>query len=455
MIDPTLLKSGLLPYPQKLKLGQNSCGINPAVGIEADFDGVERLTFLLREAGFNSPPQIRNVCSEFKSLNIGKTSDVCFRPASDSTEAYSLSISNGAVRIVAKEITGIAFGLKTLIKIIALTGELPDLEIQDSPSLDFRTLHLCIFNPDDGTEKEATAPADIKRMVKLAAMSGYNHVIFEFWGMFPYQKRSYATWPNKLYTKDVVEDIISYAIDDLFIIPLPCQNLTSHAGWSRISSRKHVVLDQRPDLASMWIPGGWCFATENPATKDYLGDIMSELLDAFRNPPFLHACCDKAFGFGSTDEDRTKSADILFGNHLNFLNDFLQNHGTRMIIWADMLYSSMDALYWKNSPVLTDMLPRNILMNIWTHNNPGTYWHDPDFFESKGFQTVYSPWIDRNGIDSMTGICAKRNSYGLIQTSWHKPQSAADSIAYSGGRQWNSQQWQTNVKQHLNLWYCN
>ncbi len=453
MTDLSLLKSGLLPYPRKLQIGEKSRAVNSSQQIKADFEGAEQLAFLLKQAGFSSSPKRKSVSSEFKTLTIGTISEACVYPDSDDPEAYSLTISNGSVQIAAKDIKGIAFGIKTLIKIITLTGELPDLHIQDSPELEFRAVHLCIFNPDDGTEKEATAPEDVKRMIKLAAMSGYNHVILEFWGMFPYKKHPYAVWPNSPYTSEVVNNIISYALDDLFIIPVPCQNLTSHAGWSRIASRQHVVLDQRPDLTGMWIPGGWCFATENPDTKNFLKDIMTELLETFRNPPFLHACCDKAFGFGSTEEDRIKPADVLFASHLNFLHDFLQKHGTRMIMWADMLYSSMDALYWKASPDLVDKLPRDILMNIWTHNDPGACWRDPEFFENKGFQTVYSPWIDKNGIDNMIGVCRKRNSYGLVQTSWHMPQSAADSIAYSGASQWNGKIRQRNVEQHLKRYY--
>ena len=453
MTDLSLLKSGLLPYPRKLLMGQKSRAVNSSQQIKADFEGAERLAFLLKQAGFNSLPEMKNPASEFRTLTIGTIPDECLYPDSDSPEAYTLTISNGSARIAANDTKGIAFGIKTLIKIITLTGKLPDLQIQDSPELEFRTVHLCIFNPDDGTEKEATAPADIERMIKLAAMSGYNYVMLEFWGMFPYQKHPYAVWPNSLYTSEVVSNIISYALDDLFITPLPCQNLTSHAGWSRIDSRKHVVLDQRPDLAGMWIPGGWCFATENPDTKSFLKDIMTELLDTFRSPPYLHACCDKAFGFGSAEADRVKPADVLFAGHLNFLNGFIREHGARMIMWADMLYSSMDALYWKASPDLADKLPRDILMNIWTHNDPGTCWRDPEFFESKGFQTLYSPWGDKNSINSMIGVCKKRNSYGLIQTSWHMPQSAAGSIAYSGAIQWNGKQQQPNVEQHLIKYY--
>ena len=136
--------------------------------------------------------------------------------------------------------------------------------------------------------------------------------------------------------------------------------------------------------------------------------MIDELVEAYRHPPLLHVCCDKAFGFGSTEADRTRSADLLFGNHLCFLNSTLQEHGARMVMWADMLYTSMDALYWKASPALVDMLPRNILMNLWTHNDPGVHWADVDFFESRGFQTIYSPFLERKGVASMTEVCLRR-----------------------------------------------
>lgn len=152
---------------------------------------------------------------------------------------------------------------------------------------------------------------------------------------------------------------------------VPQQNLTSHAGWSRIISRKHTVLDQRPDLADMYIPGEWCFATENPDTKEFIKVLINELIEMFRNPPYLHCCCDKAFGFGSTEEDRTMSADVLFTKHISFLNTYLSERNIRMVMWADMIYSSMDALYWKCSEKTADYILKNVLINIWTHNNPG------------------------------------------------------------------------------------
>lgn len=353
-------------------------------------------------------------------------------------EAYALTVSENGVAIAANFEEGLSQGLRMLISLVNdYNGQVPCMTIQDEPKISFRGLHCCIFRPNDGTDKEDSSPEALNALLENACLAGYNHVFLEFWGTFPYRKHPYACWPDSPYTRESVEALIAHIIDDLHMTPLPCQNLTSHAGWSRISSRQHVVLDQRPDLADMWIPGGWCFATENPKTKQFLFDLIDDLCETFRNPPLFHVSSDKCFGFGSTEEDRTKPADALFTTHLCNLNTYLQSKGTRMVMWSDMLYSSMDALYWKPAEGIADTLPKNILINIWTHNDVGSHWADIDYFESRGFQTIYSPFLNKDGTNSMIKLCAKKDSLGILQTSWHRPQTALPTILYSGAAQWS------------------
>ena len=106
-------------------------------------------------------------------------------------------------------------------------------------------------------------------------------------------------------------------------------------------------------------------------------------------------------------------------------------------MWADMLYSSMDSLTFKAAPFVADTLSKNILMNIWTHNDPGEYWNDVDFFEEKGFQTVYSPFVNYDSIKNMIKLCIKKKSKGIVQTTWHKPEYAKPYFTYSIAKQWN------------------
>lgn len=427
----------LRPWPREMSQKPGQFHLDPALCVATSFNDATPLAYWLSQLGLENRPVYEYGLggADILRMSLGRPSQKV-APTLNGDDAYALEINVDGITLAARTFDGLTYGLRTLCKLLIDNRRLPLLSIQDAPVMDFRGVHLCLFNPNDGTQKEDTGPEAIKRMMRLAAMSGYKYVFLESWGVFPFCRHPYATWPNTTYSRAVFDDLISFARNDLHIQPIPAQNLTSHAGWSRIASRKHVVLDQRPDLVDMWIPGGWCFATENPTTKIFLRDVMEELLEAYRQPAFLHAGCDKCFGFGSSEADRTRNADLLFGNHISSINSFLQERGTRMIMWADMLYSSMDALYWKCQPALTDMLARNIVMNLWTHNDPGQHWADVDFFEKKGFQTIYSPWIDTKGVRSMGQACIANNSFGILQTTWHKPQSAASSVAYSGFMQW-------------------
>lgn len=382
------------------------------------------------------------------SFNATETDGSCFCAFIDngnkpqilfnSPESFLLDVSDKGITVASSSEKGFSNGIKYLAALAKMhDGNIPCMLINDEPSVEFRAAHFCIFNPNDGTEKEETDPTALKKSILTAALSGYNYVLIEFWGMFPYKKHPYACWKHSYYTREIVEELISYCIDKLHITPIPVQNLTSHAGWSRIASRQHVVLDQRPDLNAMWIPGGWCFATENPDTKAFLKDIMDDLIETFRNPPFFHASCDKCFGFGSTEEDRTKPADDLFVTHLCNLNSYLQSKGVQMIMWGDMIYSSMDALYWKPDPSIADRLPKNILINVWTHNDIGSRWADVDFFESRGYETVYSPFLNKKGAENMIKLCKTKRSKGIVQTTWHKPQTASETMVFSGALLWS------------------
>lgn len=444
------IKSKLLIVPKEMTIadGVYNHRADATIYTNADTD----ISYLLGLANFSGEVKNTDVETDNFILTTDKENTDLNKIEFSNDEEYYLQISESDVAIAGKTVDGMLLGLKAFIRMSAEIPEMPQMTVRDWPDIPFRAVHTCIFKPDDGTDKEESNPEYIKRMMKMAAIGGYNHIFIEFWGMFPYSL-PYAHWPNA-YTKEEIADLVSYAIDCLHITPLPAQNLTTHAGWSRIVSRQHTVLDQRPDLADMYIPGGWCFATENPKTKEFIKLLIDELVEMFRNPPYLHCCCDKAFGFGSTEEDRTMSADVLFAKHISFLNSYLASKNVRMVMWGDMLYSSMDALYWKCDEKTADFLPKNILINIWTHNNPGRKWQDAAFFEDRGFETVYSPFINLESIESMVALCRERASHGMVQTTWHRPQTAVPFVAFTAALQWCGKRPDEDVrKKFADTWY--
>lgn len=427
---------GLIPYPRNVEKAEGDFKITSVAKTVVYGKTEKSFDFWLGKLGLPGAEKMATdeLCY---GISIGDVGDEMIIPAFEGDEAYRIAVTANGIAITANSDIGLSYALRTLVKISEIENTIPCLVIEDEPMVDMRAIHMCIFDPKDGSKKDDTSPEEVKSRIELAALLGYNYVFIEFWGMFPYERHPYACWSHSCYTKEKVEEIISFCINDLHITPCPCQNLTSHAGWSRISTRRHVVIDQAPEHADMYIPGGWCFATENPKTKQFLKDVIDELTEAFHNPPMFHMSCDKTFGFGSTEEDRTKSADVLFAQHIANLNTYLCSKGIRPVMWSDMLYTSMDSLTFKCAPFVADVLPKNILMNIWTHNDPGEYWHDVDFFEEKGYQTVYSPFIDYSSITNMIKLCIKKNSKGIVQTTWYCPEGAKPYFTYSIAKQWN------------------
>lgn len=430
----------LLPVPKKIELVKGKFELDKKSEVRTNFDAENEFKFLLNVVGLKTASGKFEKNDDILRMTIGD-GELKSIEAPDNEEGYALSLNGKFVEIAANTKEGIAFALKTLIKIVTSGEEIPSMIITDYPDVEFRGIQFCIFNPDDGTEKDDTAPEDIKKRIFDAALTGYNIVFLEFWGMFPFVRHPYASWP-KAYKMKEVRELVSFIIDDLYMDAIPEQNMTGHAGWSRIISRKHVVLDQRPDLADMWIPGGWCFATEREDTQAYLKDVMEELLEAFRNPKYYHICSDKTFGFGSSDIDRTRPADVLFLNHITRLNTFLQERGVTTVMWHDMVYACTDGLYWKATEGIADMLPKNIVFNVWTHNDPGKYWPDAKYFEDKGFRTLYSPFNQKDSILNMIMLSNKakrdgKTNMGLIQTTWHRPDGVRDLYIMSGSMQWN------------------
>lgn len=429
-----------LPQPHKIVANGKKCDVGGDVIFNTNMENDLRYDFLLGMAGMKITEKKDIVTDDLSVLYVvlGKVpAELTLRPESDDKEAYALESGEDYIVIAANAVEGISLGVKLVARLYRAGMLSEGYIVQDHPDIHFRGVHMCLFRPNDGTQKQDTDLDSIRRRLIVAALSNYNYCLLEFWGMFPYKRQPKAKWPEA-YTWEEVKALVDFVIDDLHMIPCPSQNLTSHAAWSRLVSRQHVMLDQHPEMAHLYIQGGWCFTTERPETKAFLCDIMDDLCEMFRNPPYFNVCCDKCFGFGSEEEDRTISADVLFVRHLCFLRNHLSQKGVRVMMWSDMLYSSMDTMVWKCKPETANYLPKDILINVWTHNDPGDYWNDIDFFESKGFQTVYAPFFDKAGARSMVKLCRQHGSLGMLQTTWHLPETALPTIVYTGGVQWGA-----------------
>ncbi|MBQ3763109.1 MAG: hypothetical protein II875_14040, partial [Clostridia bacterium] len=63
-----------------------------------------------------------------------------------------------------------------------------------------------------------------------------------------------------------------------------------------------------------------------------------------------------------------------------------------------------------------------------------------DFFQGKGYETVYSPFINEDSIRNMISMCQRKHSLGIVQTTWFCPQTAIPYVRLSGKLQWEGKE---------------
>ena len=188
----------MLIKPKELELKDGVFKKDATAPISTNID--KDFSYLLSLAGFTTAAKTTWFdLDNTYIITIGDVDAIPEIPDFFDDEEYFMDITADSIVIASSTVGGALLGLKAYIRMESELEVMPQMTISDYPNIPFRAVHTCVFRPDDGTEKEESHPDYIKKMMKTAAISGYNHIFIEFWGMFPYSL-DYAHWPTA-YTK--------------------------------------------------------------------------------------------------------------------------------------------------------------------------------------------------------------------------------------------------------------
>jgi len=352
---------------------------------------------------------------------IGKTRR---RPVLEEGDTYALTVEPQGVSSVGRGETGARQAWKTLLQLLWLrdigpdsaTVVLPEVEIHDRPLMEFRALHLCVF-PE-------TPPLFLEKVLHLAGLLKYSHVVLEFWGMLRLETLAELSWPAA-WTKSEAQKLLQITASwGMEVIPM--FNMWGHATSCRIRWGRHVVLDQNPALAPLFEPDGWAWCLSNPQTTSLLRDVATELCQFFGSGNYFHIGCDESHSHATCDRCRTKDRVALWSDHVNAMTAHLASLGRRPIMWSDAL---LEKGKWPieeahGTPFLPthraiDTLDRRIIVAAWHYTvKEGEDVPTMGYFRSKGFDVLASPWYDFSNIHTM-GLAARRHqAMGLLATTW-------------------------------------
>lgn len=403
----------LIPQPMQLTVqdGMHRYNANSVFIIATDLPDAKDITGKLLKQYFQILPELQQTAAD---------PDVA-------GEDCKLIISETEIRIAAASADGLRNALKTLRQLAEAHHDcntvFPCVTITDSPAMTFRGIHLCAFPEVSLTELE--------KNIRLAAYHKFNYAVIEFWGTFPFQSHPELSWQDKQYDRAELQRIVEQA-KDWGITLIPQFNILGHATNSRAISGKFATLYSNPELEHLFDPSGWCWCLSNPVTRQVLTDVVLELHDFFRNPPYFHIGCDEAEDVASCLYCKQKNFKDLFADHINWFHTLLTERNCRLIMWHDMLvrrddprwtgfvasgkHLELDGFYQE--------LPNDILIADWQYgiappDKRAAGWPVSDFFRSKGFETVMCPWDSEPDMESMAAYTQQVGNRGMLITTWH------------------------------------
>lgn len=260
------------------------------------------------------------LCEEF-IFKIGEPR----MPFLEQDKEYALSVDENGCAVVGRDFGGLMRGFCVLLmKLEPYEGHfvLRCTCQQSNYLLKNRMIHICVFPEND--------LYFIKKLIRLAALCQYTHIVIEFWGMLRYDCLKELAWPHA-FTKAEAGELIREC-RELGMEPVPMFNQLGHATASRLRYGKHVVLDQTPTLEHLFTPDGWAWNIESSQVKALLRSVRRELYELFGPGEYMHIGCDEAYYISRNPRVRAK-----LPQYLHDLTCEVRQEGRRPMLWMDML----------------------------------------------------------------------------------------------------------------------
>ena len=346
------------------------------------------------------------------------------KESKDLHEEYAIAIETGKAELFFSDKISFSHAFCTLLKLIEVRSTksgrenftLPIGQIEDSPALSFRGLHLCVF-PE-------TSFIRMRKFVRLAGFLGYSHIVLEFWGMFPYKSEK-ALGRKNAYKLRQIRALASDA-EALGTEIIPMLNIFGHASQDRMRYGKHVALEQNPRLAPYFETCGWNWNLVNPETEILQKKLIDELLDICGKGKYFCIGCDEAYAYAVDRQYSGKDEIQILIDHINLIVDYLKSKNRSSIMWADMLLcrdrfpgSVADGLDSKVCEKLLDGLKKEIILADWQYWTKDEALPTSCYLSERGFRIITVPWDDSETAMICLRNVEKCNYFGYMQSTWH------------------------------------
>ncbi len=351
----------LIPYPQSIEKGDGYFKMNEEVYFFFSED--------ISAEGWKVMSSFFDTCSKKVKLNLEADSDAntChiilsedFETPENSVEAYQLDITNNNLTLTAKTVTGLRYGIQTLVQLREQTYSktesayiLPAMNIVDYPRFQHRGLLLdvCRHYFDLGVVLKYLDAMEYYKMnvlhLHLTEDQGWRMPIEKYPLLNEISSWRLDTNGNKYggyYTKEDLKYMVDYAAGrNITIIPeieLPGHSQAALAAYPQLSCNGGPI-----EVVDDWGVFKEIYCAGNDSTFTFLEDVLTEVMEIFPSE-YIHIGGDEAPKFRwehcskcqkRMQDEGLKDEHELQSYFIKRIEGFLNENGRKLIGWDEIL----------------------------------------------------------------------------------------------------------------------
>lgn len=335
-------------------------------------------------------------------------------PTLSDGKEYALRVDKTGAAVTGRDPGSLLRGFFSLLLKIEHEGDrrfIRPVEEESAYTVRNRMIHICVFPEND--------LYFIKKLIRLAALCQYTHIVIEFWGTLQFDCMRELAWPGSI-TKDQARQLVSQC-RQLGLQPIPMFNMFGHASGSRVGYGKHVVLDQNPALQRYFTPDGWSWDIREPLVRELFRQIRRELYEIFGQTEFFHIGFDEAYFYTQRPDLRAYIPDFL-----RRLTAEIVAEGRRPMLWMDMILKRADyppeytAFGQEDaSEQLLAALPKEAVLVDWQYRVLEPPIRSSLYLKDKGHDLLVAPWLKPDNYKACVDTAADHDLYGIMLTTWH------------------------------------
>jgi len=240
-------------------------------------------------------------------------------------QAYRLRIDSSGVEITGNSDQGLYYGVQTFLQLVKRdpSGSLliPEIEIQDWPSLQLRILHWDTKHHHDRIET-------LKRYLDWAARFKVNGISFELEDKFEYPSNPIIGAPGA-FTTEQLQEIVDYGLER-FIQVIPNVQAPAHMAYVlKHSQFAHLRADGMNYQA--------CLCDEE--SYNLIFSMYQDVINATQGVDYFHVSTDEVYYAGICDKCEKpynpENRSLAWVEFVNRAHKFLSERNRRMILWVE------------------------------------------------------------------------------------------------------------------------